>query len=68
MKIEIRSTDTAWTARHEEGRDGRHIVNIDKAEHLTFAGVPMVRFHLADLPRDYLNANVQVPATWVVSA
>ena len=68
MKIEIRTTDTDWQARHPQGRDGRHIVNVDKAERLTFAGVPMVRFHLDDLPRDFLNANVQVPAVWVVSA
>jgi hypothetical protein len=68
VKIEIRSTDTGWTARHEQGRDGRHIVNVDNAERLTFAGVPMVRFHLADLPSDYPNPNVQVPAAWLVSA
>jgi hypothetical protein len=65
----LRTTDRAWIARNrgKVDDDGRVTVLVpaDQVEAFKFAGVPHLRHHFADCPRDMANAWIMCPAKWV---
>ena len=66
--IEIRTSDTAWQARHVAGRDGRWVTQVTIVDESTVkaTGRKVVHYEHSDMPKDRPNRFGFVPAEWVV--
>jgi hypothetical protein len=67
----LRTTDAAWTARHNgaDAGDGRVTVMLpaDQVEITRFAGTDWLKHKFADCPKDIPNALVLCPLKWVTA-